>query len=206
MRLDTLHHDTVYAWRYRRLLEPMLPVVYVPFLRSTPTVRCRRERMARSSCAHPVSAGTVGGCAPSDRDRRALGFRVSHVRTQIEIDRSHTMRERLLALLAAFFAATALLLAGIGLFGVLHHAVASKRREIAIRVALGATIGDVARRVTVDVSLMICAGVVLGLALGATAQRHIETLLYDVSGSELTTFLRRSSRWRSLSRSPHCPP
>ena len=50
-------------------------------------------------------------------------FRVSRIRTQLEINQSHTVRQRLLATLALFFAIVALLLAGVGLYGVLHYSV-----------------------------------------------------------------------------------
>ena len=93
-------------------------------------------------------------------------FRVSNIRTQEELVRAQTVRERLLAMLALFFAAVALLLAGIGLYGVLDYSVLQRRREIGIRMAIGAQAGDIARRVTAEVFRMVLAGAVAGLALG----------------------------------------
>ena len=90
-------------------------------------------------------------------------FRVSNIRTQEELIRAHTVRERLLAMLALFFAVVALLLAGIGLYGVLDYSVLQRRREIGIRMAIGAQAGDIARRVTADVFCMVLAGAVAGL-------------------------------------------
>ena len=57
-----------------------------------------------------------------------------------------------------FFAAVALLLAGIGLYGVLDYCVLQRRREIGIRMAIGAQAGDIARRVTAEVFSMVLAG------------------------------------------------
>jgi ABC-type antimicrobial peptide transport system permease subunit len=112
------------------------------------------------------------------------GFRVSNVRTQTEINESHTLRERLLARLALFFGLVALLLAGLGLYGVLDYSVLQRRREIGIRMALGAQAGDVARRVTVEVLSMVLAGALAGLALGMAAVRYIESLLYQVKATD----------------------
>ena len=89
------------------------------------------------------------------------------------------MRERL-AMLALFFAAVALVLAGIGLYGVLDYSVLQRRREIGIRMAVGAQAGDIARRVTADVFRMVLAGALAGVALGMLSVRYIATLLYQV--------------------------
>ena len=112
-------------------------------------------------------------------------FRVIGISTQEEIIRSHTVRERLLAMLASFFATIAILLAGVGLYGVLDYSVLERRREIGIRMAIGAQPAEIARRVTADVFRMVLAGAFAGLALGITASRYIETLLYQVKPGDL---------------------
>ena len=81
--------------------------------------------------------------------------------------------------------AVALLLAGIGLYGVLDYSVLQRRREIGIRMAIGAQAGDIARRVTADVFSMVLAGAVAGLALGMASVRYIESLLYQVKATDL---------------------
>jgi ABC-type antimicrobial peptide transport system permease subunit len=111
-------------------------------------------------------------------------FRVSNIRTQAEINLSHTLRERLLAMLALFFAGVALLLAGIGLYGVLDYSVVQRRREIGIRMAIGARAADIAGRLTADVFSMVLAGSAAGLTLGLMSVRFIETLLYQVRGGD----------------------
>jgi putative ABC transport system permease protein len=110
---------------------------------------------------------------------------VANIRTQMEINESRTIRERLLAMLALFFGVVALLLAGIGLYGVLDYSVLQRRREIGIRIAIGAQAGDIARRVTADVALMLVAGALAGLALGMASVRYIETLFYQVKATDL---------------------
>ena len=87
-------------------------------------------------------------------------------------------------MLALFFAVVALLLAGIGLYGVLDYAVLQRRREIGIRMAIGAQAGDIARRVTADIFVMVLVGAVAGLALGMVSARYIATLLYEVKATD----------------------
>jgi putative ABC transport system permease protein len=63
--------------------------------------------------------------------------------------------------------------------------VLQRRREIGIRMAIGAQAGDIARRVTAEVFGMVLAGAVVGLALGMTSVRYIATLLYGVKATDL---------------------
>jgi ABC-type antimicrobial peptide transport system permease subunit len=111
-------------------------------------------------------------------------FRITNVRTQRELNQASTVRERLLAVLALFFAVVALLLAGVGLFGVLDYSVLQRRREIGIRMAIGARAGDIARQVSRDVFSMVLVGAVAGVGLGTVSVRYIETLLYQVKPSD----------------------
>ena len=90
-------------------------------------------------------------------------------------------------MLALFFAAVALLLAGVGLYGVLDYSVFQRRREIGIRMAIGAQAGDIARRVTFDIVAWIFAGSLAGVALGIASARYIESLLYQVNATDLSS-------------------
>ena len=98
--------------------------------------------------------------------------------------RAQTARERLLAMLAAFFSLVALSLAGIGLYGVLSYSMQQREREFGIRIAVGAGIGDIAWQATSRVLLMVMTGAVIGAALGIASVRYVETLLYGVRGSD----------------------
>jgi len=116
---------------------------------------------------------------------RHNGLRVSNITTQLALVRDQTIRERLIAMLAAFFAAVALLIAGIGLYAVLNYSVLQRRREIGIRMAIGSTRAGIVRVLTLDVFLMIALGAVAGVALGLGAARYVESLFYQVKATDV---------------------
>jgi predicted lysophospholipase L1 biosynthesis ABC-type transport system permease subunit len=172
--------------RYRNLREPILPQLYVPF-RSVDEKGVTGKRgagvlLVRTSGANPLA---MAGLLRQEVPRARAEFRVSRIRTQMEINMSHTVRERLLAMLALFFAIVALLLAGVGLYGVLHYSVLQRRREIGIRMAVGARAGGVARLVTLDVFVMVLVGAVGGVGLGMLSVRYVESLFYQVKATDL---------------------
>src|SRR5262249_37449809 len=103
---------------------------------------------------------------------------------ELDLFRDQTIRERLLAMLAAFFAAVALLLAGIGLYAVLNYSVLQRRREIGIRMAIGSTRSGIVRLVTLDVFLLIALGGCAGIALGFVASRYVSSLFYQVKATD----------------------
>jgi putative ABC transport system permease protein len=76
-------------------------------------------------------------------------------------------------------------LAGIGLYGVLDYSVLRRRREIGIRMAVGAQVSDIARGITIDVFSMALAGALAGLALGMASARYVESLFYQVKPTDL---------------------
>jgi ABC-type antimicrobial peptide transport system permease subunit len=167
--------------------EPILPVAYVPLhsVDANGAMQPIREAtfIVRTFSSNPLAlASTLRREVP----RAQPEFRVTNIRSQEELIRAQTVRERLLAMLALFFAAVALLLAGIGLFGVLDYSVLQRRREIGIRMAIGAQAGDIARRVTADVFGMVIAGALAGLGLGLASVRYIGALLYEVKATDAT--------------------
>ena len=91
-----------------------------------------------------------------------------------------------MAQLAGFFGALALLLAGLGLYGVTAHAISRRRTEIGIRVALGARPADVVVLVLARVSLLLGAGVLAGAALTLWASKFVAGLLWGLASTDPT--------------------
>jgi putative ABC transport system permease protein len=170
---------------YRGIREAVVPVAFIPY----------REVDAKGLLL-PEQNGTFLIRTTSDNPltlaaelRRKIaaahaGFRVTNVRTQQELIDAQTVRERLLAMLGVFFAGVALLLAAIGLYGVLNYSVLQRRREIGIRVAIGARGLAITRLVAGEIFAMVGIGVVAGVTLGLTSVRYIETLFYQVKASD----------------------
>jgi putative ABC transport system permease protein len=99
-----------------------------------------------------------------------------------------TARHRFRAVLVATFAGLALLLAMVGLFGILAYSVQQRLRDFGIRKALGATTGDILRLVFGSAARMIVIGVVIGLAVSASLSRVLTTMLFGVEPLDIMTF------------------
>src|ERR1700675_3479887 len=96
-------------------------------------------------------------------------------------------REKLLATLSGFFGALALVLATIGLYGVMSYNVARRRNEIGIRMALGAEQSRVLNMVLREVALLIGAGVIIGLATALATTRFVASFLYGLGPNDPMT-------------------
>ena len=172
---------------YRYLREEMLPAAFVPYREVDDKGIVGKESngtfLVRTTASDPMAMA-----AEMRRKVAAAGagFRVSNVETQQELIDNQTVRERLLAMLGAFFAGVALLLAAVGLYGVLHYSVMQREREIGVRIALGATAGNIAQIVSARVFAMVLLGAAVGLTLGLASERFVASLLYGVKGTEMS--------------------
>jgi putative ABC transport system permease protein len=103
-----------------------------------------------------------------------------------QMDREFTS-QRFNSILLSSFAAIALFLAAIGIYGVMSYLVSQRRREIGIRMALGARTNQVLAQVIGHALRLVLAGIVVGLALAVGLNRYLKTLLYRVTATDALT-------------------
>jgi predicted permease len=170
---------------YDDLREPSRAVFYIPFdeidAKSAPSVVDFATFAIHTNAQNPLA---LANSLRQFIAQRHNGLRVSNVTTQFDLVRDQTVRERLIAMLAAFFAVVSLLLAGVGLYAVLNYSVLQRRREIGIRMAIGSTRAGIVRIVTLNIFLMIALGGCAGVALGFGTARYVESLFYQVKATD----------------------
>ena len=113
---------------------------------------------------------------------------ISRVSTMEDHIARSLARPRILSVLVASFGALALVLAVVGIYGVMAHAVTQRTHEIAIRTALGASAAEVIRMVLRKAAWLAAAGVVCGLALTVGATRMLAGLLFEVTPTDASTY------------------
>jgi len=111
------------------------------------------------------------------------------VSTQMEQFEKRFMQEKLFAQAYALFGGLALLLAAVGLFGLMSYNVARRTNEIGIRMALGAQRGDVVRMVIGESMSLVGIGAAVGLAAAFAAGRLVATLLFGLAPTDVITMM-----------------
>jgi predicted permease len=97
-------------------------------------------------------------------------------------------QERLIAMLSAFFGGLAVLLAAVGLYGVVAHAVRARQAEIGLRMALGAAPSSIMRLIFQRVGVLIAAGLAIGVVGSVWAAGFVEALLFNLQARDPSTF------------------
>ena len=115
------------------------------------------------------------------------------IRTMDELMATSVMRRQLIMTLLTLFAGIALMLAAVGIYGVISYWVTQRSHEIGIRVAIGASRLDVLKMVLGQSMSVVLIGVVIGLVGAAALTQVMATLLYDVSATDAITFASYSA-------------
>jgi putative ABC transport system permease protein len=171
---------------YRSPRDAMNPIVYFPVSQLADEEMWEFATLAVRSAGGPPAALTSSVATAVGRvdPRLSLTFRLFSDQVGARL-----MRERLVAWLSAFFGALALLLAGIGLYGVMSFAVTQRRAEIGVRMALGAAASGVVRLVLGKAFRLVALGLVLGIGASLWAARFVSPLLFGLEPRDVPTLL-----------------
>ena len=172
---------------YRNLREPIRPTLYRPLSQygtsQIPLSSVSISVRAAGSQPALLSRSVAAALTTVDPD---LAFSFRPLADQV---RSSLIQERLVAMLSAFFGGLALLLAGLGLYGVTAYAVSRRRAEIGIRMALGAAPGGVVRLVLTRVTGLVAIGIAVGAAVSLWASTFVSSLLYGLEPRDPVTIV-----------------
>ena len=114
---------------------------------------------------------------------------IAHVRTLEQVVADSIAPRKLSVVLLAVFAGVALVLAAVGIYGVMSFLVVQRTHEIGVRMALGAQRSDVLRLVISHAGALIAAGTLLGLIVALLSTSVLRSALYGTSALDLATFL-----------------
>jgi putative ABC transport system permease protein len=163
------------------LANPARLEVYRPF---TQDASGEMDLMVRSRIEPTSLASSIRGVLASiDRDQP-----ISSISTMDELVQKSVGSRRVTLVLLGLFSGLALLLSGIGIYGVISYSVAQRTREIGIRMALGAGEEDVMKMILLQGARIATAGLIIGMAAAFGLTRYLATLLFSVSAGDPSTF------------------
>jgi ABC-type antimicrobial peptide transport system permease subunit len=175
--------------RTERASDPFFSTIYIPLAQNSddytaymvriPTLWMVRTRMEPHSLAPAIR---------SELQRAARGLPVTGIRSMDEIVARSTARQDFDMALMLIFGGAALLLAAIGIYGLMAFAVEQRRQEIGIRVALGAAATDVRRMVVWQGMRLALIGIAIGVAVSLGLTRLMASLLYGVPSRDPLVF------------------
>ena len=167
--------------RQEGAVSPAYPQIYVPFTQISSRSMVVALRTGQDPLALvPSLKQALAGVDPN--------LALSRVATMQQRLANTLARPRVNALLLAAFAATALILAALGIYGVIAYSVVQRTREMGIRIALGARAEDVLGLVMRQGITPVLIGLAIGLAVAAAGSRVLRSLLYGVAGTDLATY------------------
>jgi predicted permease len=165
--------------KYSNLRSAINPTMYLPAIGHGASFELRTA----------ASPGAMTSAVRSVVSQMDINLPVFDVHTQTELIDRLLFQERMIAKLSGFFGVLALLLACIGLYGLLSYEVSRRTREIGIRVALGARQGDVLRLVVGRGMILVVVGLVAGLGVALSVTRYLNSMLYDLHANDPATMV-----------------
>jgi predicted permease len=168
--------------KYNSLKEKLRPRFYVPELQ--PIVSSGDAAFEVRVTANPVATANMIREAVKAADP---GLPTLRIRTMEELVDRSLVQERMITKLSSLFGLLALLLASIGLYGVMAFTVARRTSEIGIRMALGAGRGNVLRMVLRETLALVGFGVAIGVPVVLAASQLLSNLLFGLSGTDPVT-------------------
>src|SRR5439155_932525 len=169
--------------KYRRLREDFGPIAFLPSSQQPRTGQYLRL-LVRSAAAANATISAIDRAL--SRDYPAITFNFSVLKAQI---RESLLRERLMATLSGFFGALAMLLATIGLYGVMSYMVVRRRNEIGIRMALGAARRDVMTMIMREAAVLVGMGLAIGAVIAIALAHTAAALLFGVRPGDPVSLL-----------------
>jgi predicted permease len=167
--------------KYNSVRDEVPPTMYVPYRQASGGVMLEVR-----TAGDPVSA--MGGIREAVR-RIDSNLPIMDMSTQMEQIERRFLQEKLFAQANAFFGGLAVLLAAVGLFGLMSYSVARRTNEIGIRMALGARSQDVLRLVMRESMTLVVVGIVIGLAVALGASRLVKTLLFGLAPTDVFSLM-----------------
>ncbi|HEV7990607.1 MAG TPA: ABC transporter permease [Gemmatimonadaceae bacterium] len=169
--------------KYGSLREKTREIVYLPMAQErgfAPWINLEIRGSAAVSSLIPSVTAAIGAVNPS--------LTLAYTTLSAQVDAS-LARERLMATLSAFFGSLALVLAVIGLYGTMSYTLAQRRKEIGVRIALGAARSRVVRLVLGEIGRMLAFGVVIGGAMAYVATRWVTPFLFGITPADPVTWV-----------------
>jgi predicted permease len=168
--------------KYNSVRDPAPPTMYVPY----------RQTRVGSAVIEVRTAGDPTGVTSGVREAvRQLdsALPMMDVSTQLEQLERRFQQEKLFAQACTLFGALAMIVAAIGLFGLMSYTVSRRTNEIGIRMALGAQRGDVMRQVLRESMILVAVGVVVGVAASVGAGQFLTTMLFGLEPTDVLTIV-----------------
>ncbi len=169
-------------YRHYRLPEPMGPAVYMPIAAFAPWTQ---TVVIRAKAGDPSALMPAARRVMRDLDADMPPYRIQTF--EQAVGRS-LWRQRFQGLVVGVFAVLALVLAAVGIYGVISYSVGQRTREFGVRVALGAQVRDIVGLVLRHGATLAAWGVTLGVLGGALLTRYLSGLLYDTQPRDPVVF------------------